>query len=187
MISLALWAIIACTGCHRTLGGRALIQYMADPANGLVVQKQSKHLDIIVQYLPSAYEVWQDISLGATYSQEQADSAVKAYDTFYYFRMVIRNAPPAESLSDYFNFGIRRELLLIRHKDTIPCAICQRVANGNSSLKEYLIAFPRQKAAGSGEFSHDLKFLYTGGTLGLSPDVFQFSKTILSKVPGLKI
>lgn len=161
---------------------------MADPENGLVQQTDTKRLNIVMQYLPSVYQVWQDIRFGAAYTVAQADSVKKQYDAFYYFRLLIRSNSLKGKHSNYFNYGIRKELSLIRAKDTIPCSICERIVNGNTSLKEYLIAFPRSKnELGNGRFKTSLNILYTGKFLEVTPHIFRFSKAKLNKIPRLKL
>ena len=186
-IGFALITWTAFTGCHREISGKELTRYIADPAHGLTQQSQIREIRLIVQYLPSVYELWQDIREGAVYSLQQADSARKEYDHFYYFRMVMRNVPRQKTLADYFDFGIKGELLLAVGADTVPCAICQRIMNGNGSLNEYLLAFPRNaKVDGGGRYANGFQLLYTGYTLGLSPVSFNFKRSKLNKIPALK-
>jgi hypothetical protein len=184
-VSLVAWA--ACTGCHRRVSGKELTAYIADPGHGLTQQVQRRDMRIVVQYLPTAYQLWQDIREGAKYSPRQAEDARKEYDHFYYFRMMVRNAPRQKALDSYYNFGIKENLSLVSLDDTVPCSICQRIVNGNSSLREYLLAFPRNaKANGSSSYAHGFQLLYTGDTLGLSAVSFNFKRSKLNKIPALK-
>jgi hypothetical protein len=186
-IGIAITLSAAVTGCHRAVSGRDLISYIADPAHGLTQHTQIREIRLVVQYLPSVYELWQDIREGAVYSPRQIDSATREYDHFYYFRMVMRNIPSKKASAGYFDFGIKQDLLLKVGEDSVPCSICQRIMNGNSSLNEYLLAFPRNvEASSNGRYASSFQLLYTGHTLGLSPVSFDFKRSNLNKIPALK-
>lgn len=187
LIGLALLISFSQMSCRHAVTGQELMAYMVDGSHGLYQQKQAGSGEVTVQLLPSAYLVLQDMQTGAAYTQAQADSTEKAYAQFYYFRVMIRGIGKPAAQAAYFNFGIREELGLIKGRDTLPCGICQHIANGNKEVEEYLVAFPVNGGAHGERQSGPVELYYSGKALGLESLSFPFSRATFRKIPVLKI
>jgi len=66
-------------------------RWLADPANGFVVTKQSPYLELEMQHLPSAYLGWREIGRAeGDLSEERQDSVLASYTGALHFMLTVR-------------------------------------------------------------------------------------------------
>ena len=60
-----------------------------------------------------------------------------------YYRVLIETPGKFTDTADvnYINFGLERQLVMIKQQDSIAPALMQRIANGREAMYEYIVAF----------------------------------------------
>jgi hypothetical protein len=67
-----------------------------------------------------------------------------------YYRVLIETPGKFTDTSDvnYINFGLERQLVMIKQQDSIAPAFMQRIANGREAMYEYIVAFHNREQSG---------------------------------------
>jgi hypothetical protein len=128
--SRTLWLLsilLAClmAGCRPdSLSPDKYTQWIGNPSNGLVQQRQVAVFDFSLQYWPSEFRAWRELGNGEVFSQIAFDSIATANRKSLYFLFTIS---PTEGkakgdvlysgISDYHSYDQRMRMLAFRMKE----------------------------------------------------------------------
>lgn len=143
-----------CTGCNNGAGKKGVEAYINNPANKLLQYKQVNDVTVTMQYIPPAVKLKQLKARGITVNQ--SDSAeMYRYDDFR-FELSKPLWKPDQQMMEYLHFKIANDLtLVLKTGDTVRSSICERMANGSSSVHAYLLSFEKKDSV-----INDLQFIY---------------------------
>lgn len=185
------WVSILLVGCTGSLSPVQLVSWLEAPENGLTVEYPQEDYVLRMTVLPAqllAYKQFQ--VLEEPYTDSAFDAVEKQFKTGRYFRFIIdfnENPSAAKSFleehSDYLNFYLARDLVLVTEGDTVPCAMANLERSANISPKlMYEVAFDVPEDGSNKDFS----LIYTGELSNNEPLLFTYSRNDLMNIPHLK-
>jgi hypothetical protein len=145
--------IAFCNGCHNG-PAKGVEAYINNPANKLLQYQQVNDVTITMQYIPPGVKLKQLKARGIAVNG--SDSAeMYRYDDFR-FELSKPLWKPDQQMMEYLQFKIASDLSLVLNTgDTLHSSICERMANGSSSVHAYLVSFEKKDS-----FINDLQFIY---------------------------
>lgn len=187
--------IFACalllTGCSESLSPVQLIDWLEKPDNGSTVEHTEKNYVLRCTLLPADLLAYKQFHvLEEPYTDSAFEALEEEYGSGRYFKFSIdfkENAPLAkqffEQHSDYLNFYMAGDLVLVSDGDSLPCSLANMERSANISPRlTYEIAFDVPK----GRNEKDFTVVYRGELSDNKPLAFGFQQTDLKNIPHLK-
>jgi hypothetical protein len=149
-----LLSIAYCFGCNNGSGKKGVEAYINNPANKLLQYQQVNDVTITMQYIPPTVKLKQLKARGI--ALQEGDSAeIFQYNDFR-FELSKPLWKPDQQMMEYLQFKIGNDLVLVlKTGDTVRSSICERMANGSSSVHAYLVSFEKKDS-----LVNDLQFIY---------------------------
>lgn len=166
---------VLCASCSGGLSPKDYVHYIENPGNGLLVKEEVNGVNYELQYQPTDYCVMQEKRSFSVPGDEFAQLRkrfsglehyvlrIKSKDMDSLVNKMDDTAKYKKGITEYFDFGIQKDIKLIEGKDTVPCSICQ--ADANTGISEYYtfsMGFPANHFEGDRYFVFMNKILKTG-------------------------
>ena len=149
-----LLCIASCFGCNSGSGRNGVEAYINNPANKLLQHQQVNDVTVTMQYIPPGVKLKQLKARGIVLSE--SDSAGIFHYNDFRFELSKPLWKPDQQMMEYLQFKIGNDLLLVlKTGDTVRSSICERMANGSSSVQAYLVSFEKKDS-----LINDLQFIY---------------------------
>jgi hypothetical protein len=181
--------------CKSELTPKAYVEWIRQPSNGLVTEKQVGDYKFSLQYKPIEYMALQE-SKGDNLGKGDFEKVKKTYDGVEYYDLKIsvkgsdkdmlmhgvQNTNEYFTRAHYMSFQMQKQLSMIAGKDTLPCTIFHFERNYNASPDSHCsLGFDVPK-----ENEANRKIIYNDEILGLNQVEIELNGKSFSKIPQLK-
>lgn len=163
------------SSCGRSLAPKDYVTYVQNPDNGLFVSSNVNGVKYTLQYQPTDYLVMleeKSFSIPSEIFKAQYDrfKGMEHYvfhiDTKDMDALISKLKDTSKiknSLTEYFDFRIQKDIKLLEGGDTIPCGIAQCESSmGMLPYYSFVIGFPNREYTGDREFLFSNKKIGTG-------------------------
>ena len=149
-----LCSLAYCAACGNGGGAKGVEAFIKNPANQLLQYREVNGVTVTMQYIPPAVKLKQLKARGIVLNHDDS-AGILRYDDFR-FELSKPLWKPDQRLMEYLHFKIAGDLALVLNTgDTIRSSICERMANGSSSVHAYLVSFEKKDS-----LINDLQFIY---------------------------
>jgi hypothetical protein len=174
-VYIFLFVVFSLTSCGGALAPIDYVHYVENPDNGLFISSNVNGVKYTLQYQPTDYLVMLELKSFSI----PPETFKEQYNRFkgmehYVFHIETKDiealvsktndtSKTENSLLDYFNFRVQKDIKLIEGRDTIPCSIAECESSmGMLPYYSFVIGFPLKNYDGDREFLFDNKKLGTG-------------------------
>jgi hypothetical protein len=156
-------------GCN---GKKAhLSSLMKDASSGLIQTKKINDKVVVMELLP-------DNSSGDL----DKDAGNNLYRLK--FTLISNETIKDKAEMQYMNFNIKNSFYAVQGKDTLPCAICERIPGISDKEFLYIVCFNRLQERNVD--NSDLRLCIADTTAGFGLFAFEIKKEALTKLKGIK-
>lgn len=166
---------VLCASCSGGLSPKEYVHYIENPGNGLLIKGGVNGVKYELQYQPIDYCVMQEKRSFSVPDDEFAQLRKRFSGLEHYVLRIERKSMDSlvskmndtakykKGVTEYFDFGIQKDIKLIEGKDTVKCSICQ--VDANTAISQYYVftlGFPANHFEGDRYFEFGNKILKTG-------------------------
>lgn len=182
------------TACGSRLSPIDYVHYVENPDNGLLVSSKINGVKYTLQYQPIDYLVMLELksfSIPPEIFKEQYDrfKGMEHYvfhvDTKDVESLILKSGDTSKnknSLMEYFNFQVQKDIKLVEGSDTIPCGIAECESSmGMLPYYSLVIGFPNR------EYTGDREFLFTNKRIGTGEVKLLVKGQSIQNLPKLKM
>lgn len=182
--SIVLLLFVLMISCKSKTKEERIADYVKDSGSGLTQKRVVDDAEIIVQYLPPQVKLMRLKAMkhGGEVSAEDS-SGIYLFDDF---KITISKPlwKPDKETMEHLNFKMNKDFGLVMHTgDTLRSSICERMANGSSSVHEFLVSFEHTEK--QDVKSEGLHFVYSDQLLGMGTVDFIIPAKAIQKTPEL--
>jgi len=163
---------------HKTVE-QQYIDFINDPKYRITQQIKIGDVQTTVKWLPSEY-----LELKKATQEGEHESSD---DGFYTYFDVKFDKTKAEKLSRdkklYLDFDMQYDFVLLKGKDSILPAICQKIENGISDCYQYILAFENDNAK---MIVDDFTLVYSDKIFGTGVQAFVYRQDDIKRIPKFK-
>jgi hypothetical protein len=181
-----------------TLAKNEYIQFVIDPANGLLVNKQVGNFIFSLLYKPEPFVAISnqasDSLTKENYERELNESKDLQYFTCKikiidhnseFLKYKLSSMAEYEQRVDYFAFRMQQDIKLIEGKDTLDCVLYHYERNyGTAPNAVFSIGFPKSK---NDSLVYDKTLSYDEKVFGLGKVNITISKENIVRIPEIKL
>jgi len=189
--------ILICSCQKRRLSPSDYVSFITDSKNELNIRKNVGKYIVRSQYEPVDYLALLEIGKSAnSISRSEFESVKRRFEKLSCFtfsisdtnsggdliRSMLKDTLEKRQLTNYLNFEMQKDLLLIQGSDTSACVLFHyEHSYGISSENRFVLGF-ENKNEGLDIISN-MKLLFKGQMLDLGTVIFEYKKEYLEKIP----
>lgn len=174
-----LWILLFAAGCKHMTAEQKYADHINDPDNKMIQRITVGEITATAKWLPDAYRRLISNSDSAGYM----DNAI---DPYYYFDVKFDKRAGDKPDKDkvlYLNFDMQKDFVLVKGRDSILPAICQKIENGIGGSYQYILAFEKGEEPKNDE---GFNLIYHDKIFGTGTMAFVYNQTDIEKIPVFK-
>ena len=188
------------TSCsNKEVPPREYVRYVESPSNGLKIQQEVNGVRYELQYQPINYCVMlekRSFSIPSEiFEQEHKRFEGLEHYSFRIDKTAMDNlvgklgdsSKYKKSITQYFDFGIQKDIKLVEGNDTIPCGVCE-IDAGIANSYTFTLGFPNKNNESQTDRSQaDRYIIYENKILHTDKVALCVKGKDVKNVPGLKM
>lgn len=162
--------------CRCTTHQQGLAEFVNDPKNKITQRITIGNIHTMVKWLPEEYR---RLSASGTANTGKINES----DSYYYFNARFDRKDDTKLSKEktlYLDFDMQNDFSLVKGKDSILPAICQRIQNGRSNSYEYMLGFEKKENR-----DQDFILVYHDKIFGIGTVAFVYNADDIKKIPTL--
>jgi hypothetical protein len=179
--SIVIILLVAYGSCKTATKEERIAEYVKGQESGLTQKRIVRDAEVILQYLPPQLKLIR-LKKGGAVSAEDS-SNVYLFDDF---KITISKQlwKPDKETMEHLNFKMNEDFGLVKTAgDTLRSSICERMANGSSSVHEFLVSF--EHTEGQDLTKTGLQFIYSDQLLDMGILHFYIPGKAIQQIPEI--